>query len=99
LRVHRAEARHDAPRFEGRIAGRPVGRSSAEGWVDVLTGDGVLRLHTVELDGDEPVPAAAVIRSVKQTLGLRTLDLRAKFAGLEARLSTSNPDPAGVAPA
>lgn len=99
LKVHKAEVRHDAPRFEGRIAGRPVGRSSAEGWVDVLTGDGVLRLHTVELDGDGPVPAAAVIRSVKQTLGLRTQDLLAKIAGLEARLATTNPDPAGVAPA
>jgi methionyl-tRNA formyltransferase len=99
LLVHRAEPRHDAPRYEGRVPGRPVGRSSADGWVDVLTGDGVLRLHTVQLDGDdEPVPAAAVIRSVKQTLGLRTQDLLAKIAVLEARLSTLSPDRSGVTP-
>ncbi|MEU4563811.1 formyltransferase family protein [Actinoplanes sp. NPDC023936] len=96
LLVHRAEPRLDAPRYEGRVPGRPVGRSSAEGWVDVLTGDGVLRLHTVELDGDGPVPAADVIRSVKQTLGLRTQDLLSKIADLEARLATSTTDPAGA---
>jgi methionyl-tRNA formyltransferase len=99
LVVHRAEVRHDAPRYEGRVPGRPVGRSASAGWVDVLTGDGVLRLHTVQLDGDAPVPAAAVIRSVKQTLGLRTQDLLAKIADLETRLATLTPDPAGVAPA
>jgi methionyl-tRNA formyltransferase len=99
LLVHRAEVRHDAPRYEGRVPGRPVGRSAAEGWVDVLTGDGVLRLHTVQLDGDEPAPAAEVIRSVKQTLGLRTQDLLAKIADLETRLATFTTDPAGVSPA
>ncbi|WP_230859306.1 methionyl-tRNA formyltransferase [Actinoplanes aureus] len=96
LLVHRAEARSDAPRFEGRVPGRPVGRSAAEGWVDVLTGDGVLRLHTVRLDGDGPAPAADVIRSVKQTLGLRTSDLLARIAGLEDRLAARTSDPAGA---
>jgi methionyl-tRNA formyltransferase len=88
--------RHEAPRFEGAVPGRPVGRSAAEGWVDVLTGDGILRLHTVELDGDEPAAAADVIRSVKQTLGLRAQDLLAKITDLESRLATLTPDPAGV---
>jgi methionyl-tRNA formyltransferase len=99
LKVHKAEVRPDL--FEGRVPGRPVGRSSKEGWVDVLTGDGVLRLHTVELDGDGngPVAAAAVLRSVKQTLGLRTHDLLAKIAELEARPATTKSDPAGAATA
>jgi methionyl-tRNA formyltransferase len=96
LLVHRAEVRHDAPRFEGAVPGRPIGRSGAEGWVDVLTGEGVLRLHTVELDGDGPAAAADVIRSVKQTLGLRAHDLLAKITDLESRLATLTPDPAGV---
>jgi methionyl-tRNA formyltransferase len=96
LLVHRAEVRPDAPRFAGAVAGRPVGRSGAEGWVDVLTGDGILRLYTVELDGGGPVPAADVIRSVKQTLGLRAHDLLAKITDLESRLATLTPDPAGV---
>jgi methionyl-tRNA formyltransferase len=97
LLVHRAEVRHDAPRYEGRVPGRPVGRSASGGWVDVLTGDGVLRLHTVQLDGSEPAPAAEVIRSVKQTLGLRAEDLLARIADLEIRLKTLAVDPAGVA--
>jgi methionyl-tRNA formyltransferase len=99
LLVHRAEVRHDAPRYEGRVPGRPVGRSAAEGWVDVLTGDGVLRLHTVQLDGEEPAAAADVIRSVRQTLGLSTQDLLAKIGELENRLALEKPDPAGVTPA
>jgi methionyl-tRNA formyltransferase len=88
LRVLRAEVRSDAPRYEGRIPGRPVGRSPADGWVDVLTGDGVLRLHLVQFDGDEIRPAAEVIRSVKQTLGLNVQDLLARITALEARLQT-----------
>jgi methionyl-tRNA formyltransferase len=96
LLVHRTEVRHDAPRYEGRVPGRPVGRSTAEGWVDVLTGDGVLRLHTVQLDGADPAPAAEVIRSVKLTLGLHTHDLLAKIGELENRLATLTTDPAGV---
>ena len=39
------------------------------GTVDVLTGDGVLRLHEVQLDGGDPEPATAVIRSIRATLG------------------------------
>src|SRR5881392_1694862 len=35
------------PRYEGRVPGRVIGRSSSEGWVDVLTGDSVLRLLEV----------------------------------------------------
>ena len=47
----------DAPRrWAGRVPGRVVGRSAAEGWVDVLTGDGVLRLETVQLEGQERRP-------------------------------------------
>ena len=65
-------ARPESPRrWAGRVPGRVVGRSAAEGWVDVLTGDGVLRLHTVQRDGERPQPAADVITSVRATLGLR----------------------------
>jgi methionyl-tRNA formyltransferase len=98
LLVHSAEVRAGAPRFEGSVPGRLAGRSTAEGWVDVLTGDGVLRLHTVQLDGDDPAPAAQVLRSVKQTLGLRTQDLLAKIADLESRLAYPS-DPSGAASA
>jgi methionyl-tRNA formyltransferase len=80
LWVDRAEPVPDAPVFEGRVPGRVANRSKAQGWVDVLTGDGVVRLHRVRRDGEDPRPAAEVITSVKMTLGLRVSDLLALLA-------------------
>jgi hypothetical protein len=69
-------ARVESPRrWAGRVPGRVVGRSAAEGWVDVLTRDGVLRLHTVQREGEPRQPAADEISSVRTTLGLRVSDL------------------------
>jgi methionyl-tRNA formyltransferase len=90
LWIRRAAVRPDAPRYEGRIPGRVVGRS-AGGWADVLTGDGILRLYEVQLDGDHVRPAGDVISSVRQTLGLRVPDLLAKIAELEARAGGEHP--------
>jgi methionyl-tRNA formyltransferase len=81
-------------RWAGRVPGRVVGRSAAEGWVDVLTGDGVLRLHTVQRDGERPQPAAAVITSVRATLGLHATELLDRLRALEDRLAqASEPQP------
>jgi methionyl-tRNA formyltransferase len=74
-------------RWDGRVPGRVVGRSPTDGWVDVLTADGVLRLEIVEPQGERRQPAAAVIRSVRATLGLRTSDLLERVRVLEAALS------------
>ncbi|NUU20880.1 MAG: methionyl-tRNA formyltransferase, partial [Streptomycetaceae bacterium] len=76
LTVHRAEPAPAAPHYTGRVPGRVVlvDRSGAN-WVDVLTGDGVLRIHEVAVEGGSPAPANTVLRSVKTTLGLRTSDL------------------------
>jgi methionyl-tRNA formyltransferase len=75
-----------APRYIGRVPGRVVGRSRANGYVDVLTGDGILRLYEV-IVGEGPVVAASTaITSTWQTLGLRTADLLARIAELENRL-------------
>jgi methionyl-tRNA formyltransferase len=73
----------DAPRYEGRVPGRVVAVDRGAGTVDVLTGDGILRLRTVRLQGEEPVAAASVIRSVRTTLGLRTSDLVAAIERLQ----------------
>jgi methionyl-tRNA formyltransferase len=70
LTIWRAAPVASPPRWVGRVPGRVVGRSSAEGWVDVLTGDGVLRLERVELEGEPRTAAARVVRSVRATLGL-----------------------------
>jgi methionyl-tRNA formyltransferase len=75
-----------AARYVGRIPGRVVGRSRREGHVDVLTGDGVLRVHEVATEDSAAQPAAAVIGSTKQTLGLRTVDLLARIEVLQAQL-------------
>jgi len=72
------------PRYEGRVPGRVVRVNRSSGAVDVLTGDGVLRLHEVALDGAAPQRAADVITSVRQTLGLSTARL---VAALERKLA------------
>lgn len=81
--------RLDAPSFIGRVPGRIVGRSPSEGWVDVLTGDGILRVFSVLThNSDRPFPAASVIGSTRATLGLSRLDLLRRIVALEERLAS-----------
>jgi methionyl-tRNA formyltransferase len=86
LEIWGAAPVEDPPVYEGRVPGRVVrvsrGEGLEDGWVDVLTGDGVLRLHEVRVEGTIPVPANQLIRSVKTTLGLRTADLVRALAEL-----------------
>ncbi len=84
LFVLRAEEVLDAPRYVGRIPGRVVQTTS--GGVDVLTGDGLLRIHEVSVDGATTQPAAEVIRSVRAKLGLDVSELVERLAALEGRL-------------
>jgi methionyl-tRNA formyltransferase len=94
LVIWRAAPPESPRRWAGRVPGRVVGRSTAAGWVDVLTGDGVLRLHTVQRDGERPQRAADVITSVRATLGLRATDLLDRLQALEDRLAqASEPQP------
>jgi len=74
------------PQFVGRVPGRIVAISKNEGTVDVLTGDGALRLFKVQRDGAEPEPAASVIKSIKGALGLRTADLLKRIEQLEFQI-------------
>ena len=50
LVIARAAPAPDAPLYKGRVPGRIVGRSANAGWVDVLTGDGILRILEVGVD-------------------------------------------------
>jgi len=86
ITILRAAPVANAPRYVGRIPGRVIGRSSKNGHVDVLTGDGVLRIHEVMTGDSIAAPAAAFIESTRQTLGLRTADLLARIEALESRL-------------
>ena len=84
--IVRASPLANAPRYVGRVPGRVVGRSRKGGHVDVLTGDGVLRIHEV-MSGDSTTgPASGLIGSTRQTLGLRASDLLARIEALESRL-------------
>lgn len=87
LTIVRASPLPNAPHYVGRIPGRVISRSRKEGHVDVLTGDGVLRIHEVTTAGSASGPAWAFIESTKQTLGLRTTDLLEKIKVLESQLN------------
>jgi methionyl-tRNA formyltransferase len=88
ITIRRASPVRDGRRYVGRIPGRVVGRSRADGYVDVLTGDGMLRIHEVAVDEDgETIPASSVITSSRQTLGLRNADLLLRLEELERRLN------------
>ncbi|MCK1709654.1 MULTISPECIES: formyltransferase family protein [unclassified Bradyrhizobium] len=89
LVIASASPRLDAPLYIGRVPGRIVGRSPSEGWVDVLTGDGVLRLSSVlTANSERPCAAASVIGSTRATLGLSRLDLLRRIVALEDRLAS-----------
>jgi methionyl-tRNA formyltransferase len=89
LIIASASPRLDAPPYIGRVPGRIVGRSPSEGWVDVLTGDGVLRVFSVlTANSERPCAAASVIGSTRATLGLSRLDLLRRIVALEDRLAS-----------
>jgi len=90
ISILRAAPLADPPRYVGRIPGRVVSRSRQNGHVDVLTGDGVLRIHEAATDNSVAGPASAFIGSTKQTLGLRTADLLARIELLESRLALAD---------
>lgn len=71
------------PNYVGRVPGRVINRSKVEGYVDVLTGDGVIRLFEVQIEGKEKTTASSTIKSVKSTLGLRMIDLLNRIQKLE----------------
>lgn len=87
LMVWQAQPVHNSPCYIGRIPGRVIGISKSEGYVDVLTGDGVLRIFEVQFEGSGRTAAANVIKSVRSTLGLRTSDLLNYIQTLEQQIA------------
>jgi methionyl-tRNA formyltransferase len=76
----------DQPHYEGRIPGRVVSVCKESGCVDVLTGDGVLRVHAVQ-KGQTEAKAADIITSVRSSLGFRVTDWVARIEALEKQVS------------
>lgn len=91
LVIWRAEPVIDPPRYEGRVPGRVISVSKKGGFIDILTGDGVLRILEVQREGETRKAAAEVIRSVRSTLGLRKSDLLARIERLERLLAGWDP--------
>jgi methionyl-tRNA formyltransferase len=87
LLVWQAQPLKDPPVYAGRIPGRVIGRSKTEGYIDVLTGDGVIRLLEVQLPGEERTVPAQVIKSIKSTLGLQVSELLNRIEILEQQIS------------
>jgi methionyl-tRNA formyltransferase len=88
LVIARAAPLSDPPIYTGRVPGRVVGLSPTGGWVDVLSGDGILRIFDViPSSSGSPIPAATLIRSTRVTLGLSRLDLLRRIIALEERLA------------
>jgi hypothetical protein len=59
-----------------------------EGYVEVLTGDGILRLWEVQVEGEKRTMAANVIRSVRSTLGLSVTDIWERLRALEEQVAS-----------
>ena len=89
LMIWRAKPLDNPPSYLGRIPGRVIGISQTEGHVDILTSDGVLRVFEVTFKGkDKPMVAASrVIKSVRATVGLRTIDLLERIHKLEEKVA------------
>jgi methionyl-tRNA formyltransferase len=77
--------------YEGCVPGRVVDRDTKSGSVDVLCGQGVLRIEHVRNGDGIAQPAAAVMRSVRESLGLNysreIISLRERLSRLEAQLA------------
>jgi hypothetical protein len=86
LWLRRAAPVIDPPRYVGRIPGRVVRVAAGEGFVEVLTGDGLYRLYELSDEDGGTMAATAAIRSVKDTLGLRAASLVERLKAVEHEL-------------
>ena len=101
--VLRAAIVADAPAFRGRVPGRVTRICFESGSVQVLTGDGVLEIQEISTGEGDRLPAATLIRSTRQTLGLtkqallqRLCELEMRIAQLGLDVSLPEPELAGV---
>lgn len=90
--ISRAAPSPEPPTYVGRVPGRVVQVDREAGWVDVLTGDSVYRIFELRADGDTtPRPANAIVKSLKDTLGLRPAALLDRLTTLERQLGEQPP--------
>lgn len=97
IEVHRAEPVVNNRNYVGRVPGRVVEVDRRKGDVEILTGDGVLRLQEIRLPGAKPQAPAEVITSTRMSLGIGVAEL-SMLVG-ELRLGTSTTDESPTAKA
>ena len=88
LQVLAAQRIAEPPRYVGRIPGHVI-QILHTGEVDVLTGDGILRIMEVSTDGETARKPAELIRSVRTRLGINPVELINRLARLEAALGVT----------
>jgi methionyl-tRNA formyltransferase len=87
LSVLRSEPLPDPFTYAGRVPGRVLRLSRAEGWVDVFAGQGILRIHEVGTTPGDVRMAAQVVNSTRASLGLSSTDILARIQRLADRLA------------
>lgn len=87
LMIWRAEPLDDPRRFVGRITGRVLHIDKPTGAVDVLTGDGILRVFEVQWGDGERVPATTLLKSVRERLGVDVPHLLEQVQTLQERVT------------
>jgi len=90
--ITRASLPANTPEYVGRVPGRVCSINLDSGAVDVLTGDGVLRIYEVLDGGGVRARAANLIRSTRDTLGLAPRDLLDRIQQLERTLASTTLD-------
>ena len=87
LTVWRAHPVTPAPRYVGSAPGRVINVSRTEGSIEVLTGDGVLKIFEVQLEGEQSTMASNVVQSVRATLGLQVSEVLERLLKLEGQVA------------
>jgi methionyl-tRNA formyltransferase len=90
LSIIEAQAIDNPKTYEGRVVGRVFDRDPSTGTADVLCGKGVLRISRVRRGTEIDQPAATVLTSVRESLGmnhsLEIVNLRTRVEELERLL-------------
>jgi methionyl-tRNA formyltransferase len=82
LVIWRAKTIKSPDTYTGRIPGKVISINK-DRTVDILTGDGIIRLSLVQYENSEPVPASKIIKSVRSRLGIYSQDLIQRIEILE----------------
>ncbi|MCV9967058.1 methionyl-tRNA formyltransferase [Pararhizobium sp. BT-229] len=90
IEIHRAEPVVNHRNYVGRVPGRVVEVDRRKGDVEILTGDGVLRLQEISLPGAKPQAPAAVITSTRMSLGIGVAELSTLIGELRHGVSTTD---------